>query len=81
MPSFRVLQAYKALTTWKELKDDSLGLTQLADALRINKKSDLADYVYDVLDCKCHSQLTVIVMKYSVSKYNTFYYISEVTQL
>ena len=45
-------QAYKALLLWRDTKDEEMGLTHLADGLRMNKKEELADYVYDTLECK-----------------------------
>lgn len=47
-----LMQAYKALILWRDMKDDTHGLTHLADALRLNKKLDLADYVLDAIDCE-----------------------------
>ena len=37
---------------WRDTKEEYMGLTQLADGLRINKKAELADYVLDTLECK-----------------------------
>ena len=51
---------------WRDTKDEEMGLTQLADGLRIDKKEELADYVLDTLECK-------IIMHFT---WNTYPYFS-----
>ena len=49
------MQAYKALTIWKDLKGDDINMSELVNALRHNDLYELAEKTLDTLDSRKYS--------------------------